>query len=431
MTDEVLVSTVYFRGQSIGAAGITVQDTSAKPAFTFSSPNLSGNTFAVRMSQQITLSITETPYIPNYSTLYYRLTIRDAYMFRATSSETVIDGPNGIGRIVMQPNNGVGYGQLLIDMTFYPPMSLTLARLEVYLDAELTDRIGLFNLECQAPRDVALRLTSERNLNNTTEIDPKGIFNNEKMAIMYRDENMNQNYMTNVPFTLYIADRLCPPGLYPLNTDNWINGSLSPIIPMGFQSAQPVLIDRQRNAYVRGNVTCNVVCGDYVNSNTCVDNYYYPSGTFRMTLGDRGSYNGYGAGKVNISANPNGNLNPWDYGNDSLVQPYMELGTFNVRLAGIQSLSAVTQLSDCVFLVFLNGAGPTAGEDGSSFKPQYINVNVNGNVWRYVRVFSQNNTDRRLAKQTYVVSDGGSHNNIHRLYQSLVNQNVNLSLTIG
>lgn len=432
MADEQLVSTVYFRGNSMGAVGIVIQDTSSKPAFTFSSPDMSGNTFNIRMSQQSTLQIRATPYIPNYSSLYFTLTTRDAFMYRASSPEMTIDGPGPIGRVtVVRQGDNTGLAYINIDLTYYPAQALTLARLEVFTDQTLTDRIGIFNLEAQPPRQVSLRLTSERNAGKNPEVEPYGIYNNDKLAVVYSDENMNQNYMTYVPFTLYIGGRKLDTGLYPFGSDNWIKGNLPAYIPIGFGSAVAVLIERQRNDYVRGNVPCSVVCGDYANGNTCIDDSYYPNGTFRMTLGDRGSYNGYGAGKVNLSASPNGNLNAWDYGDASLVQPYLQVGTFNVRLAGIQSLSAVTQLSDSVFLVFLNGPGPTAGEDTSTFKPQYINVNVNGNVWRYVRVFSQNNTDRRLAKQTYVISESNAHNNIHALYRSLVNQNVTLTLTIG
>lgn len=427
MTDEVLVSTVYFRGQSIGAAGITVQDTSAKPTFTFSSPNLSGNTFAVRMSQQITLNITETPYIPNYSTLYYRLTIRDAYMFRATSSETVIDGPNGIGRIVMQPNNGVGYGQLLIDMTFYPPMSITLARLEVYLDAELTDRIGLFNLECQAPREVALRLTSQRNMGNNPEAAPTGIYNNDKMAIMYSDENMNQNYMTNVPFTLYVADRLCPAGLYPLNTDNWISGSLSPIIPMGFQSAQPVLMDRQRNAYVRGNVSCNVVCGDYVNSNTCVDQNYFGTGTIKLVYGRGGV--AVGAGVTNLDT---GMTDPTNFGAGTLIQNFMDFAPWTVRLSGIQAYLSNATRRDSIFLYYLTEQGNANAEDNSSVKPDTVYLHIGGYKYQMnVNRRTNTNSERRIANQAYILANTGLHNQFNDVFRSLVNQVIDISITLS
>lgn len=432
MADEQLVSTVYFRGNSMGAVGIVIQDTSSKPTFTFSSPDMSGNTFNIRMSQQSTLQIRATPYIPNYSSLYFTLTTRDAYMYRASSSDTTVDGPGPIGRVtVVRQDDNTGLAYINIDLTYYPAQALTLARLEVFTDQTLTDRIGIFNLEAQPPRQVSLRLTSERNIGKNPEVAPTGIYNNEKLAVVYSDDNMNQNYMTYVPFTLYINNRKLDTGLYPLGSDSWIKGNLPAYIPIGFGSAVAVLIERQRNDYVRGNVPCTVVCGDYSNGNTCIDNTYYPTATTVMRVGNRGSYLGYGVGRVNLSANSgNTSLGAWNYGDDSILQPYMEMGSYYIRLDGFQSLATHNTVGDGLFITYMTAGGPSGSEDWNTFKPQNVTLTVNGQSYRYVRVFSGSNSDRKRANQTYKLENDNLHDNILGYFSSLVGQTLIVSLSL-
>lgn len=428
MADESLVSTVYFRGNNVGVRSLVVQDTSIRPSLTFTAPNLSGNTFNIVKDVQTNLTITMNPYIPQFNTLYFKLTLDDAYKYRATSANGTVVGATGSGSIPMtSQSNGTGTGWLNIDLIFYPSAALTIARLEVFIDAAMTDRVGLMNLENRAATNVNLRLTSLRNMANASDVNPTGIYNNDYLAVKYTDAATNYNYTTNVPFTLYIADRKLDPGFYNESSDSWIAGLLAPGMNIGYGSAEPVSVARQRNPYVRGNVSCSVVCGDWSASNTCMDSSFFGDATVRLVRGRSGQ--AVGAGITNLDT---GATSPENFGNDTIIQSFMDLGSFYISLRGLQSHLSNATRRDSLFIKFLSQQANLNSEDWSTTKPDTVYLTIGGQKFQMTANRRTNtNTERRNADQVYILANTGQHNDFYNVFNSLVGQTIKVSVTLS
>lgn len=172
MADELLVSTVRYKGVNVGTASITVEDTSSLSNYDFRLTN--ADTGAVtdptglRQLNEYILRVTDQTPRGESKYIYLRWTAPDGKFLSDGSSNT------GVAKTVTEslsiPTDGVA--NIRFKNNFFPSATGYTGKLELHHDANRTLLIRTFNFSVQMASSPYIRIIPERNANNGTSYPP-------------------------------------------------------------------------------------------------------------------------------------------------------------------------------------------------------------------------------------------------------------------
>ncbi len=274
MADEKIVSSVYFRGNKIGGADLTVTDTSIKPTYNISywRGGVSvANAQDLLPNKNMNIQFNQTPVRADVPKLYYDFTGTDAARFLITG-DAHSAGPTS-NTITL---NSSGVGTILIFVNFYPNTTELNATLNVYNDAAKTSLVASIPIKQKAVTGAFVKLRAGRSAGLAVDLTPMGIYNNDELLIEYTDDRIKAGDITGrLPLTLKINNTDVPKATYTSSSASWIVGAWTPEVSVISPSAgASVKIPRQRHPSVRGNVTGQVLIGSIQASNQITDEMY-------------------------------------------------------------------------------------------------------------------------------------------------------------
>lgn len=270
MPNEKLVSSVYFRGSSIGSASLDIIDTSLPATYDISFKEevvtTIPNAMNVRLGVTTSILVEQNPARPDVSRFWYTLSGDGATKFDL-----------GIQGVTKQPLSGsVSTVTTLViftlNLNYYPSLLNIDASLDLYHDSARTKLIASIPIRSLAITGAKLLVTSARNQNNDPEVIPVGIYNNDILVIKYSDNNVTQSKISSIPITTKINNVIVPSGDYPANNGQWINGTwTNSLLRDGSTNICKVTIPRQKNLTVTGDVPITITAGDLSVTNTLID----------------------------------------------------------------------------------------------------------------------------------------------------------------
>lgn len=269
MANENLVSTVYFRGNSVGSSNLNINDTSIPATYNITfkeSTETIQNVLNVRLGVTTSILVEQNPARPDVPRFWYKLVGPGASKF-----DLGIDGS------VKQPLTGSvsTFNTLVIftlNLNYYPSLIDINATLELYHDSAGTLLISSIPIRSLAITGAKLTVTSVRNQDNNPEVVPTGIYNNDILLVSYTDNNIAQSKISNIPILTTINNVAVPSGDYISNNGYWITGNWNnTLLRESSTNICKATIPRQKNLTLVGDVPITINAGDLSASNTIVD----------------------------------------------------------------------------------------------------------------------------------------------------------------
>ncbi len=173
MPNEILVSNVKYKGNAVGSANLTVEDTSNYPDYTvtvtdgYTDAAVATNDFKQLGRYNFDIKSTVGK-VANVNTIYFRMITTDGKL----NAGTYIDGAATLTKDQSRPVDANGNVRFVVTTDFFPSLSGYTGRLEIYHDSARTFLIASYNITVKGLTSASLAITNDTSLTNATTTNP-------------------------------------------------------------------------------------------------------------------------------------------------------------------------------------------------------------------------------------------------------------------